>query len=193
MRDFGGVRASVIDKQLVAYLVDAHAVEEQAVGLLRRAPRLCTNVELSGVHDEHLDRAELHKRLLEERLHSHDAKPSALKDAAMRLGALNWSMVFRAHPVTPGSATALMFALTHLKIAGYELLRSIATRAADEATIELAGRVLAEERAAAVRLSASFDDAVDAALDAPEPPGNAFGELRRTLALGAERAPLSSV
>jgi ferritin-like metal-binding protein YciE len=187
------LRASVIDEQLVAYLMDAHAVEEQALGLLARARRACTNGELSGVYDEHLGRAELHRRLLAERLYSHDAMPSALKDAAMRLGALDWSVIFQAHPVTPGRATALMFALTHLKIAGYELLRSIATRAADEATIELTERMLAEERAAAVRVSASFDDAVEASLNAPEPPGKTFGKLRRTLALGAERAPLGSV
>jgi ferritin-like metal-binding protein YciE len=187
------LRAQVIDQQLITYLMDAHAVEEQALGLLRRARRAGANRELSAVYEEHLGRAELHRRLLEERLHSHNARPSAVKDAAMRLGAVNWSMIFQAHPVTPARATALMFALTHLKIAGYDLLRSIATRAADRATVELTDRLLAEERATAVRLSASFDDAVEASLDAPEPPGNAFGDPRRTPALGAERAPLGSV
>jgi ferritin-like metal-binding protein YciE len=187
------LRASVIDEQLIAYLMDAHAVEEQALGLLRRARRACTNGELNRVYEEHLDRADLHRRLLEERLCSHDARPSALKDAAMRLGALNWSIVFPAHPVTPGRATALMFALTHLKIAGYELLRSIATRAADQLTVELTDRMLTEERAAAVRVSASFDDAVEASLDSRGGRSDAFGDLRRTLALGAEQAPLRSV
>jgi ferritin-like metal-binding protein YciE len=193
MRERRDARAQVIDQQLITYLMDAHAVEEQALGLLTRAWRAGTNGELSAVYEEHLDRAERHRRLLEERLHSHDAKPSALKDAAMRLGAFNWSMIFQARPVTPSRATALMFALTHLKIAGYDLLRSIATRAEDQATVELADRMLAEERATAVRLSASFDDAVEASLDAPEPRGNAFGDLRRALAPGAERAPLGSV
>jgi ferritin-like metal-binding protein YciE len=183
----------VIDQQLITYLMDAHAVEEQARGLLRRLRRACTSGELSGNYEEHLERAEQHGRLLEDRLRSHDAKPSALKDAAMRLGARNWSVIFHAHPVTPGRATALMFALTHLKIAGYELLRSIAMRAEDQATVDLTERMLAEERAAAVRLSVSFDDAVEASLDAPEPTGNVLGELRRTLTLGAERAPLGSV
>ncbi|HEY2398377.1 MAG TPA: DUF892 family protein [Solirubrobacteraceae bacterium] len=187
------MRAEVIDQQLITYLMDAHAVEEQALGLLRRACRAGTNAELSTVYEEHLDRAELHRRLLEERLHSHNAKPSALKDAAMRLGAFNWSMIFQARPVTAPRATALMFALTHLKIAGYDLLRSIATRAEDQATVELADRMLAEEQASAVRLSASFDDAVEASLDAPEPPAKVFGDPRRTPALGAERAPLGSL
>src|ERR1700704_4910257 len=93
-----GLRASVIDEQLVAYLMDAHAVEEQALGLLARARRACTNGELSGVYDEHLDRAELHRRLLEERLYSHDARPSALKDAAVRLCAARRRMVFQGPP-----------------------------------------------------------------------------------------------
>jgi ferritin-like metal-binding protein YciE len=194
MRGARDLRAHAIDQQVITYLMDAHAVEEQALGLLRRARRAGTSGKLSEVYEEHLDRAELHRRLLEERLHSHNAEPSALKDAAMRLGASNWSMIFhQAHPVTPARATALMFALTHLKIAGYDLLRSIAMRAEDQATVELTDRMLAEERATAVRLSASFDDAVEASLDAPEPPGSAFGGPRRTLALGAERASLGSV
>jgi ferritin-like metal-binding protein YciE len=193
MRERQDSRAELIDQQLITYLMDAHAVEEQALGLLRRAWRAGPNGELSVVYEEHLDRAELHRRLLEERLHSHNAKPSALKDAAMRLGAFNWSMIFQARPVTPARATALMFALTHLKIAGYDLLRSIATRAEDQATVELADRMLAEEQASAVRLSASFDDAVEASLDAPEPSAKVFGDPRRTPALGAGRAPLGSL
>jgi ferritin-like metal-binding protein YciE len=193
MSEARGLGASVIDQQLITYLMDSHAVEEQALALLRRARRACTRGELSAIYDEHLDRAELHGQLLADRLQSHDSRPSALKDAAMRLGARNWSVIFQAQPVTPGRATAMLFALTHLKIAGYELLRSIAARAADEATVELTEQMLADERAAALRLSASFDDAVEASLDAPEPAGNVLGGLRRTLTLGAERAPLGSV
>jgi ferritin-like metal-binding protein YciE len=184
---------NVIDEQLITYLMDAHAVEEQSLGLLKRARRSCAREELRQVYDEHLSRAQQHSQLLEERLHFHGAKPSALKDAAMRLGALNWSLILQAHPLTPGKATALLFALTHLKIAGYELLRSISTRASDLVTVAMTERMLAEERAGATRLSASFDEAVEASLDTADAPRDVLGDLRRALAIGAERAPLGSV
>ena len=187
------LRASVIEQQLVAHLMDAHAVEEQSLGLLRRAGR-GHREDLRQIYEEHLARVELHRELVEERLHAHGAEPSALKDAAMRLGALNWSLIFQAQPVTPGKATVVLFALTHLKIAGYELLKRIAARAADEATVAMSERVLSEERDGAARLSGSFDAAVQASLELWDDPRGAVGQLRRTLAIGdRELVPLRSV
>jgi ferritin-like metal-binding protein YciE len=182
-------RVSVIDQQLVSHLMDAHAIEEQSLGLLRRARRANERGDLHRIYEEHLARAEEHRQLLEDRLRAHGAKPSALRDAAMRLGALNWGLILPAQPVTPGKATALAFALTHLKIAGYELLKRVAARAGDEATVAMADHVLADERAGAVRLSGSFDEAVDASIEVWEAPRSAVGELRRILAIGErERA-----
>ena len=187
------MRASVIEQQLISYLMDAHAVEEQSLGLLRRARR-GDREDFRRIYEEILARVELHRALLEERLQAHGAKPSALKDAAMRLGGLNRNLIFEAQPVTPGAATALLFALTHLKIAGYELLKRMAARAADEATVAMSERVLAEESAGAARLSASFDAAVQASLELREAPRGAIGQLRRTLAGGGrEPAALRSV
>jgi ferritin-like metal-binding protein YciE len=188
------LRASVTDQQLITYLMDAHAIEEQSIGLLRRTRRASERDDLREIYGAHLARAEEHRLLLEDRLQAHGAKSSALKDAAMRLGALNWSLIFQAQSVTPGKASALVFALTHLKIASYELLRHVAERAADEATVAMTERVLAEERTGAARLSGSFDKAVEASLDVWEAPRNALGQLRRTLAIGeGKHAPLRSV
>jgi ferritin-like metal-binding protein YciE len=186
--------ASVIDQQLITYLMDAHAIEEQTLGLLRRARRTTERDELREIYDENLARAEDHRQLLEDRLRAHGAKSSALKDAAIRLGALNWSLIFQAQPVTPGKATALVFALAHLKIAGYELLKRVAARAADEATVAMAEQVLADERAGVARLSGSFDQAVEASLEVSKAPRYAVGQLRRTLAIGEGKpAPLRPV
>jgi ferritin-like metal-binding protein YciE len=187
------MRASVIDVHLITHLMDAHAAEEQSLGLLRRARRSCAWDGLRDAYDEHLRRAEQHKDVLERRLQAHGAKPSAMKDAAMRLGALNWSSIFPTHPLTPGKATAQLFALTHLKIAGYELLRSVATRAADQPTIEMAERLLEEERSGARNLHASFDEAVEASLDIADSPETVLAGLRRSLVTGADRAPLGTV
>jgi len=185
---------SVTEQQLIAYLMDAHAIEEQSRGLVRRARRAGERDELREIYADHLARTEEHRQLLQARLQAHGAKPSAVKDAAMRLGALNWSLIFQAQMVTPGKATALVFALTHVKIASYELLNRVAARAADEATVAMTERVLAGERAGAARLSASFDQVLDASLEDWDTPRSAAGALRRTQAIGeAMRVPLGSV
>jgi ferritin-like metal-binding protein YciE len=176
----------VIREQILEYLTDAHAIEEQSVGLLRRARRTCERGDLREIYEEQLVRAEAHRRLVEQRLEAHGAKSSSLKDAAMRLGALNWGLIFQARPDTPGKATAFAFALTHLKIAGYELLNRVAVRAGEQETVAMTEQVLAEERAGAVRLSASFDNAVEASTDTREDPNRAE-QLLRTLVVGERR------
>jgi ferritin-like metal-binding protein YciE len=78
-----------LDKQLSKYLADAHAIEAQAMQLLERGPKIAGDPELARLYAEHLAETREHQRLVEERLAAHDASPSRLKDAAMRLGALN--------------------------------------------------------------------------------------------------------
>jgi ferritin-like metal-binding protein YciE len=181
-------------EQLLEYLTDVHAIEEQSVGLLRRAGRVCQRADLREIYEEQLSRAEAHRRLVEQRLAELGARSSSLKDAAMRLGALNWGLIFQAQPDTPGKATAFAFALTHLKIAGYELLNRVAAHAGEDATVEMTERVLADERAGALRLSASFDGAVEASQDLPEAPRNRADQLLRTLVAGERRGtPLRPV
>jgi ferritin-like metal-binding protein YciE len=188
------LRANVIDEQLVKYLTDAHAIEEESLGLLRRARRTCAREDVREIYEQQLVRAEAHRALLEARLQAHGAKSSALKDAAMRLGAFNWGLIFQAQPDTAGKATTFAFALTHLKIAGYELLKRVAARAGDEATVAMTEHVLGEERDGASRLSASFDTAVHASLEAQEAPRRPTEHLLHTLAGGGRRgAPLGPV
>jgi ferritin-like metal-binding protein YciE len=160
------VQPADIERQLVKYLADAHAIENQAIHLLKRAADLGGDPELERRYAEHLDETQEHARLVEERLEAHGGSPSALKDAAMRLGALNWQAFFQAQPDTPGKLAAFTFAFEHLEIVGYELLKRVAERAGDHTTIEVADRILEQERAAAQRLAASFDRAVEASFDA---------------------------
>ena len=92
--------------------------------------------------------------------------PSSLKDAALRLGALNWGAFFQAHPDTPGKLAGFARAFEYLEIGGYEQLARVARRAGDEETAALAGRILAQEREAAERIAGAFDEALSASLEA---------------------------
>jgi ferritin-like metal-binding protein YciE len=151
-------------EQLRKYLGDAHAIEEQAIQLLERGPKLAGDDRLARIYEEHLAETREHEELVRARLAELGGDASTLKDAALRLGALNWAAFFQAHPDTPGKLAGFAFAFEHLEIAGYELLRRVARRAGDDATAQIAGAILAQERAAAELLSSSFDVAASAAL-----------------------------
>jgi ferritin-like metal-binding protein YciE len=160
------VEPADLERQLVKYLADAHAIESQAIHLLKRASDIGGDPELDRAYTEHLEETREHPRLVEERLEAHGGSPSALKDAAMRLGALNWAGFFQAQPDTPGKLAAFAFAFEHLEIGGYELLKRVAERAGDQTTIEVVERILQQERAAALRIAGLFDRALEATFDA---------------------------
>ena len=146
------------------YLGDAHAIEQQAIGLLERAPKLVEDPQLESVFVDHLAETRDHAELIQARLHALGDAPSSLKDAAMRLGALNWGMFFQGHPDTPGKLTAFAYAFEHLEIGGYEQLKRVAERAGDTETVGTVQRILAEERLAAEKIAAKWDEAIDASL-----------------------------
>jgi ferritin-like metal-binding protein YciE len=148
------------------YLSDAHAIEEQAIQLLERAPKLVEDQSLATVFSDHLAETRDHAELVEGRLHALGDDPSSLKDAAMRLGALNWGAFFQGHPDTPGKLTVFAYAFEYLEIGSYEELKRVAEKVGDTQTVELAETILAQERNAAETLAGSFDRAVEASLAA---------------------------
>jgi ferritin-like metal-binding protein YciE len=149
------------------YLADAHAIEEQAIALLERAPKIIGDEgKLESVFSDHLAETRDHAELVQERLHALGDDPSTLKDAAMRLGALNWGTFFQGHPDTAGKLTAFAYAFEHLEIGGYEQLRRVAERANDSESAQLAERHLRDERNATATLRSLFPEAAGLALAA---------------------------
>jgi ferritin-like metal-binding protein YciE len=153
-----------LGKQLDTYLGDAHAIESQALQLLEKGQQLAGSADLAAAYRDHLEQTEGHERLIDERLRERGSRPSAIKDAALRLGALNWGAFFQAQPDTPAKLAAFAYAFEHLEIAAYELLGRVARRVADEQTEAVAGRILSEERAAAGEIHKLFPQALDASL-----------------------------
>jgi ferritin-like metal-binding protein YciE len=153
-----------LDQQLSKYLGDAHAIEGQAIQLLQKAPQLAGAGQLAMAYQDHLGQSEEHQRLIARRLEARGDSPSRLKDAAMRLGALNWGAFFAAQPDTPAKLAGFSYAFEHLEIAAYEQLGRVAQRAGDDDTESTAERILEEERAAAEQIRARFPAALDAAL-----------------------------
>ncbi len=152
--------------QVRRYLADAHALEQQSCALLERGPKLAGTERLAHLYEDHLAETRDHAELVEERLRALGGDPSTLKDAALRLGALNWTAFFRRHPDTPGKLAAFVRAFEHLEIGGYEQLKRVARRAGDDQTAGMCESILAQERQAAERVAAVFPDAVGASLAA---------------------------
>jgi ferritin-like metal-binding protein YciE len=160
------VGADDMQERLRKYLADARAIEQQAITLLERGPKIAGDSTLARVLAEHLEETRGHARLVEERLDAIGGSTNAWKDAALRLGALNWGLFFQAHPDTPGKLAAFAYAFEHLEIGAYEQLKRVARRGDDEQTAGLADRILAQERAAADNLSGTFDEVTEASLEA---------------------------
>jgi ferritin-like metal-binding protein YciE len=158
--------AEDIQKELVKYLRDAHALEAQAMQLLESGAGVAGLEQLEGVFREHLEQTREHQRLIDERLRAHDAGPARFQAGALRLGALNFGMFFRAQPDTPAKLAGFAYAFEALEIAAYELLERVARRAGDDSTAQVAQRILVEERAAADKVAGTWDAAMQAAMEA---------------------------
>jgi ferritin-like metal-binding protein YciE len=155
-----------IQKDLVKYLADAHAIEAQAIQMQEAAPKIVGDVpELELLFRNHLDETRAQQEILKARLDAHGATPSKLQDAVMRLGALNLGGFFKAQPDTPAKLAGFNYAFEHLEIAGYEELKRVAARAGDEETVRVAERIEAEERAAANAIAANWEIALQASLE----------------------------
>jgi ferritin-like metal-binding protein YciE len=153
-------------EELVKYLADAHAIESQAVQLLQAAPKIVGDVpELAKLFEDHLQETMAQRSVIHARLEAHEASPSKLQDAAMRLGALNLGGFLKAQPDTPAKLAGFAYAFEHLEIAAYEELKRVAERAGDHETVRVVERIESEERAAANSIAAHWETALQASLE----------------------------
>jgi ferritin-like metal-binding protein YciE len=158
--------AEDIERELVKYLRDAHALEGQAAQMLEAGPVLAGFDALRQVFTDHLPETREHQRLVDERLEAHGAGPSRFQAAGMRVQALNLAAFFGVQPDTPAKLAGFAYAFEALEVGGYELLARVARRAGDEETAQMAQRILVEELQARDRVAGTWDAAVDAALAA---------------------------
>jgi ferritin-like metal-binding protein YciE len=121
---------------------------------------------LANIYAEHLDQTRDHAELVQERLTALGGDASTLKDAAVRLGALNCGAFFQGHPDTPGKLAGFAYAFEYLEVGSYELLKRVARRAGDDETVRVAERILEDERDATARIAGAFDEALEASLEA---------------------------
>jgi ferritin-like metal-binding protein YciE len=158
-----GAGSETAASHLDAYLADAHAIEEQSRALLKKGAAIAGAEELAAVLRAHLDETVEQASRLEHRLEARGSSPSTVKDAALRLGGLNWGAFMAAQPDTPAKLAGFAYAVENLEIGSYELLLRVAERAGDAETVATVKATLAEERGAAEAIALQWDAALDAA------------------------------
>ncbi|HYQ79402.1 MAG TPA: DUF892 family protein [Solirubrobacterales bacterium] len=138
-----------LGETLNTYLADLHALEGQSQKLLEKGSEMDIPEGLRAALADHLAETEGHLERIERRLDDRGATASGLKDAALRLGALNWGVFFAAQPDSPAKLAGFAYAVENLEVAAYELVLRVARRAGDGETVALAEEILGEEKAAA--------------------------------------------
>ena len=149
---------------LVSYLQDAHAMEEKSLQTLQAAVAVAGDPQLESLYQGHVVETQRHLELLSERLEAHGTSRSLLKDLGGRLAAVGVGAGLVAQPDTPAKLLAVAYAFEHFEIAAYELLRRVADRAGDPDAVEMADKILVNERQAAEKLAASYDLALERSL-----------------------------
>jgi ferritin-like metal-binding protein YciE len=155
-----------IEEQLVASLQDAHAIEQQALAQLKRAPQIAGDEALALALRQHEPETERHEQLVRERLEAHGASPSAVRDMAGSVGGAGFVGFAGAQSDTPGKLATHAFSYEHLELAMYELLARLADLAGDHETAVIAHRIRGEEAAMAERIAGTFDRTALASLQA---------------------------
>ncbi|MFD0901268.1 DUF892 family protein [Actinomadura sediminis] len=154
---------TTIEKKLIDYLKDAHALQQHVQGVLSELlttaadePDLCRR--LGG----YARRNRENTRAIEDRLRAHDASPSIVRDAEMLWGAIADVLKSRRNHV--GRHVRDGYVAAHLQIAEAEMLRRIADRAGDAETAEVAAAVCDDAREISAAISDNWDAAVELSL-----------------------------
>jgi len=169
-----------LQEQLVTYLKDAHALEQNALAQLKTGVETAGSEPLRQVFREHLAETEEHDRLISERLESHAESPSKLKELAQKGGAIVAGLAAKAVPDTTGKLATQAYAFEHAEIASYRMLCVVAQRAGDQQTLEVARRILAQEQQVAHKLDGLLEQVAELDLDPTAP------RVRRAAVAGAK-------
>lgn len=146
-------------RHYLAWLRDAHAMEEQALSMMRgMLGRLENYPALSARIERHLAETERQEADLRRLLEGHDTGTSVLKDAFARLtaGGQSLSGFLVGDEVVKGGMAS--YAFEHVEIAAYKVLIAAASVLGDDAALAVFERALVEEQEMAAWLGEHLDE-----------------------------------
>lgn len=147
---------------ITRWLVDLHAVEQQAIFALQRAGRVAAGTAVADDLQRHLAETCGHRAAVRQQLAARGRNGSAALDLAVTANRAGFVAYTTLAPDAPGKLIVDAFAYEFLEIAAYRMLSHAAERAGDDATQAVALQILAEEQEMAARVRGAFDWAVQA-------------------------------
>ena len=149
---------------LLLHLKEAHALEQTSLRMTQAATKATDDPQLRELFEHHHEETEEHERLIRERLEAHEESPSKLKDVGARFAAVGKGATAVVGSDTPGRLARDGYVQEHAEIAAYELLCRVAEKAEDGETLEVARRILENERQTAEKFERIWDHAVGLSL-----------------------------
>src|SRR4030088_1220968 len=125
----GPMTPNSLDEQLTKYLTDIHAIEQQALAQMKRAPKIAGDPEIAREFAEHLTETREHEELVAGRLEARGASPAVLKDLAGKVTGIGFALFAKFQPDTPGKLVAHAYSYEHMELAAYDLLAQVGERA----------------------------------------------------------------
>jgi len=138
-------------------LDEGSAMEQNVVRMLESMIQTTDDQEIKDALRQHKLETERHSDLLRERLESHGASPSIVREAGGILGAMMKGVLDLTRSERAGRNARDAYATEHMEIASYELLERIAQRAGDDETVEVARRNRADEQRMAQTIAENWD------------------------------------
>jgi ferritin-like metal-binding protein YciE len=159
-----GRSARPVDDELVKHLDEAHAMEQDVLRMLDGLISSVGDDEIRQALEQHKLETENHVGRLRARLEAHDAAPSTVRQMTGIVGALAKLPLDLVRGDKAARAARDAYTTEHMEIAAYELLRRVAQRAGDDETVAACDEILAQERAMAETIAASWDRFVEVSL-----------------------------
>ncbi len=155
----------VAHDRLTSYLIDVHALEEQSLQQLERAPDIAGEPELARILRDHLEETREQQRRIEALLAAREASPSRARDLVMRAGGQGFVLFARSQVDTPGKLAAHAYSYEALEWAAYEVLARTAERAGEGEVARVAIEIRDQERSMMERIADLFGRTVEASLE----------------------------
>jgi ferritin-like metal-binding protein YciE len=159
-------------ENLIAWLKDAHAMEQQAEKMLKaQAERLENYPKLRTRIEKHREETIGQQKLLEAALHNLDSEPSTLKDLGGKLMAFAQGVggMVVDDEVIKGAMAGYVF--EQMEIASYTVLIEAAKAAGDKKALKACEKILPQEVAMADWLKENLPELTHAFLERSETPG----------------------
>jgi ferritin-like metal-binding protein YciE len=159
-------------EHLLAWLKDAHAMEQQAETMLTsQIARLKHYPDLKRKLEEHLEETRRQATLIDDCIKQNGGDSSAVKDVMGKMTAFGQGLsgLFVDDEVIKGSLASYTF--EHMEIASYKILIAAAEACGDTTTAAICSRILKEEEAMAKWIAEHTPSLVRAFLQLDETPG----------------------